>query len=52
MKPIFQYVCHCGFRTNKSWRMKCHVHKPRTRTAKPAPNPLKEAFRLAANKHQ
>ncbi len=43
-KPKFQYVCPCGFRTKKSWRLVAHRHKPKTKVPAAPPDPLKGLF--------
>lgn len=42
-KPKFQYTCPCGFRTNKSWRLRDHKHKAKPKVQAVA-DPLKGLF--------
>jgi hypothetical protein len=36
-KPIFRYICPCGFRTNRSWRLRDHKIEHRNPPAPKSP---------------
>ncbi len=44
MKPKYRYICPCGFRTQKSWRLAAHRHKPKAKAQATPIDPLKDLF--------